>query len=206
MQGTRVRALVWEDPTCHGATKPVHHNYWACALEPASHNYWAHMLQLLKPVRLEPVLCTKRSHSNEKPTHCNEDPIQPKNELINLKKSDPQIGTQWGSERSMSVDLWTPLRIANENHYKPTLMDHWLHARLDAEHINSLPNVMFTTHLAEWRKLSLRWVKKFAQGQGGCEWKSRDGKTVILSQPCFTHCGGRSPSRSDGRWGISPQE
>ena len=27
MQGTRVRALVWEDPTCHAATKPVHHNY-----------------------------------------------------------------------------------------------------------------------------------------------------------------------------------
>ena len=27
MQRTRVRALVWEDPTCHGATKPVHHNY-----------------------------------------------------------------------------------------------------------------------------------------------------------------------------------
>ena len=29
MQGTRVRALVREDPTCRGATKPVHHNYWA---------------------------------------------------------------------------------------------------------------------------------------------------------------------------------
>ncbi|KAJ8782860.1 hypothetical protein J1605_009468 [Eschrichtius robustus] len=27
MQGTRVRALVWEDPTCRGATKPVCHNY-----------------------------------------------------------------------------------------------------------------------------------------------------------------------------------
>ena len=27
MQGTWVRALVWEDPTCHGATKPVSHNY-----------------------------------------------------------------------------------------------------------------------------------------------------------------------------------
>ena len=27
MQGTRVQALVWEDPTCHGATKPVSHNY-----------------------------------------------------------------------------------------------------------------------------------------------------------------------------------
>ena len=48
MQGTRVQALVWEDPTCCRATKPVHHNYWACALspratttEPVWHNYWS---------------------------------------------------------------------------------------------------------------------------------------------------------------------
>ena len=27
MQGTRVRALVWEDPTCRRATKPMRHNY-----------------------------------------------------------------------------------------------------------------------------------------------------------------------------------
>ena len=27
MQGTRVRALVWEDPTCRRATGPVSHNY-----------------------------------------------------------------------------------------------------------------------------------------------------------------------------------
>ena len=27
MQGMRVQALVWEDPTCHGATGPVSHNY-----------------------------------------------------------------------------------------------------------------------------------------------------------------------------------
>ena len=31
MQGTGVRALVWEDPTCRGATGPVSHNCWACA-------------------------------------------------------------------------------------------------------------------------------------------------------------------------------
>ena len=30
MQGTRVWALVWEDATCRGATRPVSHNYWAC--------------------------------------------------------------------------------------------------------------------------------------------------------------------------------
>ena len=50
MQGTRVWALVWEDPTCHGATKPV------------CHNYWAHVPQLPKPAHLEPVLHSKRSH------------------------------------------------------------------------------------------------------------------------------------------------
>ena len=60
MQGTWVRALVREDPTCHGATKPVRHNYWA------------RMPQLLEPACLEPVLCNKRSHRNEKRTHCNE--------------------------------------------------------------------------------------------------------------------------------------
>ena len=27
MQGTQIRALVREDPTCHGATKPMCHNY-----------------------------------------------------------------------------------------------------------------------------------------------------------------------------------
>ena len=61
VQGTRVQALVQEDPTCRGATKP------------ASHNYWARMPQLLKPVRLEPVLRNKRSHLSEKPAHLNEE-------------------------------------------------------------------------------------------------------------------------------------
>ena len=27
MQGTRVRALVWEDPACRGAARPVSHSY-----------------------------------------------------------------------------------------------------------------------------------------------------------------------------------
>ena len=73
MQGTRVRCLVREDPTCRRATKPVCHNNWACALEPTSHNYWACAPQLLKPARLEPVLRNKRSHHNEKPAHRNKE-------------------------------------------------------------------------------------------------------------------------------------
>ena len=31
--------LVQEDPACYRATKPVHHNYRACAPEPRNHNY-----------------------------------------------------------------------------------------------------------------------------------------------------------------------
>ena len=65
MQGTRVRSLIREDPTCCGTTKPVRHNYWGCALEPVRHNYWA--------CTLESVLCNKRSHHNEKPAHRNEE-------------------------------------------------------------------------------------------------------------------------------------
>ena len=64
MQGTWVRALVQEDPTCRRATKPVCHNCWA--REP----------QLLKPARLESVLRNKRSHRNEKPAHRNEEKPQ----------------------------------------------------------------------------------------------------------------------------------
>ena len=112
MQGTRVQALVREDPTCRGATKPVRHNYWACALEPVSHNYWACMPQLLKPARLEPVLRNKRSQRNEKPAYTatksspllaatreparsNKDPTQPKiNKWINLFKKE-----WWGHVR-----------------------------------------------------------------------------------------------------------
>ena len=43
-QGTQVHALVREDTTCRGATKPVRHNYWP------------HEPQLLKPTRQEPML------------------------------------------------------------------------------------------------------------------------------------------------------
>ena len=31
------------------------------------------MLQLLKPMQLEPMLCNKRSHRNEKPVHHNKE-------------------------------------------------------------------------------------------------------------------------------------
>ena len=53
MQGTRVRALVWEDPTCCGATGPG-----ATTTEPAC---------------LEPVLRNKRGRDSERPAHRDEE-------------------------------------------------------------------------------------------------------------------------------------
>ena len=54
MQGTRVRALLWEDPTCRGATRPVSHN---CC----------------EPARLEPVFRNKRGRNSERPAHRDEE-------------------------------------------------------------------------------------------------------------------------------------
>ena len=75
MQRTRVWALVWEDPTCRGATGPVSHNYWACASGACA------------PQRERPRQWEARAprwrvapahHTWRKPSHRNEDPTQPK--------------------------------------------------------------------------------------------------------------------------------
>ena len=87
VQGTQVRALVLEDPTCHGATGPMCHSCWACALEPASHNYGS--MRAWRPCSATGEAaavrgpCTKRRVA---PTCCtwggpacsSEDPTQPK--------------------------------------------------------------------------------------------------------------------------------
>ena len=73
VQGTRVRALVWEDPTCRGAAGPVSHDYWACASGACA------------PQRERPQWWEARTpwwgvapacHNWRKPSHRNEDPAQ----------------------------------------------------------------------------------------------------------------------------------
>ena len=74
MQGTWVWALVREDSTCHGATKPMRHNYWACALEPASHNYWS-------PCAYSPCSATREATAMRSP--CTTTKIQCSEKWIN---------------------------------------------------------------------------------------------------------------------------
>ena len=93
MQRAWVWTLVWKDPTCCGATKPVCHNYWACALR-------ACQPQLLSPHATTTEDSTPRARAPQekplqweahtpqwrvaparrnyrKPVHSNEDPTQP---------------------------------------------------------------------------------------------------------------------------------
>ena len=62
MQGTRVRSLMREDPTCCGAAKPV------------GHNCRAHVLQALKPMCLGSLLAATRGQ----PPNSSEDLVQSK--------------------------------------------------------------------------------------------------------------------------------
>ena len=125
MQGTWVRSLAREDPTCLRATKPVHHNYWAHspqllkATHPRACAPWQE-----KPQQWEahtPQGTVAPAHRNyRKPALSNEDPTQPKqtnkqkqnklnyllwpgNEFIWLKLLKVQNGLQW------SVPSLTPV-------------------------------------------------------------------------------------------------
>ena len=64
MQGTRVRALVREDPTCHRVTKPVHPQLLSLCSG-------AHEPQLLSPhaTTTEPVLQSLRATTTEPSCH-----------------------------------------------------------------------------------------------------------------------------------------
>ena len=102
MQGTQVQALVQEDPTCHGATKPVHHNYRACALspwattnKPACHNYWSPCTQSPCSATRE-ATAMRSTRSTTKSSHCSPQlekaraqqrrPTVAKNKFIKKKK------------------------------------------------------------------------------------------------------------------------
>ena len=92
MQGTRVRALVQEDPMCCGVAEPVHHHYWACALAPVCHNYWACVVEARAPGACAPQqerplqweACTPWQRVSparrnwRKLARSNKDPMQPK--------------------------------------------------------------------------------------------------------------------------------
>ena len=78
-----LRSLIHEDPTCLRATKPMHHNYWACVLE------W-------EPQPLKPTRLTARAPQQEKPPqwevcvlHLDSSPPSPQLEKTWCNNEDP---------------------------------------------------------------------------------------------------------------------
>ena len=65
MQMFWVQSLVWEDPTCHGATKPVHYSYGTHMPQQMSPHSRACAPQQEKPVR-SPRTTTKSSPCSSK--------------------------------------------------------------------------------------------------------------------------------------------
>ena len=97
----RLRAL---GPTSH-TNEPLCHNYWSpWALESASHSYWTGMLQLLKPVSLEPMLCNKRSHCNERPAYHSEEksPFSETRESLHTAKKT-QHSQKWTNKQFLMI-------------------------------------------------------------------------------------------------------
>ena len=106
MQGTQVWFLVQEDPTCHGATKPMRHNYWTHALELGSHNYWSlHPLQQEKLQQWEapcwPELEETQMHQRRA--------LCAKQSIIQPKINKSRI--KWNSEKRT-----TPLHLRSISH------------------------------------------------------------------------------------------
>ena len=102
-QETQVGSLIWDDPTCLSATKPVCHNYRTCALEPRNCDYWTHVQQLLNPMCLEPGSTAKEAtamrsqHIVKKSSPCS----------LHLEKALEATKTQHSHKKTKTENLST---------------------------------------------------------------------------------------------------
>ena len=80
----RVQSLVQEDPTCPRATEPMHHNYWACAIESGS---W--------DVATKPTRPRARTQQQEKPLKW-EDQAQQLDSRLHSPQLEQTLGSNQG--------------------------------------------------------------------------------------------------------------
>ena len=60
MQGTQVRSLVWEDPTCRRTAKPARHNCWAYMPQLLSLSVWSPCSATREATATKPLLAATR--------------------------------------------------------------------------------------------------------------------------------------------------
>ena len=117
MQGTWVQSLIWEDPTCHRAPKPMCYNYWAHEpqlLKPV--NSGACALQQAKPLQWEARTLQLGSSPGSLQLEIGcaqlEDPEQPKKGLCCCKVEYTVVA--FGENKQQKKSMWTWVRNEGE--------------------------------------------------------------------------------------------
>ena len=90
-KGRGFHPCIWEESTCHRAAEPMSHNYWACTL------------QRLKLVHLQPVLCNKKSHRNEKLSNTTRQQSPP---FATRESPRATVKTQCNQELNKWITTW----------------------------------------------------------------------------------------------------
>ena len=96
------------------ATKPVHHNYWARALEPGNRNYW-------NPCTQSPYSATREATTMRSPCtamrsslcslQLEKVPAQPYRNTI-IKKNRKEIMEDWKWKKKAAEGVWSVSRLA----------------------------------------------------------------------------------------------
>ena len=116
VQGTWVRPLVQDYPTCHRATEPVHHRYQAQVLQPPS----PRTQSVCSPTREATAVRSPSARMNsslnslqlDKAQQSNEDPAQPE---VNLKKKNKLF------PREISHSQWKYFVSKEQLFYSPVI-------------------------------------------------------------------------------------
>ena len=133
VKGTWAWALGWENSSCCRAATPMCHNYLSlCTLEPACPNYWAQMLQLLKPVCLDLVLCNKPPAWEACELELEGCPCLPQLEKACVQQRRPSIHTQQapGINLGMKKRRLIAGNITTQKRLKPSRLGpgYWVNA------------------------------------------------------------------------------
>ena len=190
-----------------------------------SHNYWAHLLQLPKPMCVEPVL-HKSGHHNEKPVHCKEElpPLTATTE--NLQVAPKTQNSQKNKiafrekkiEGTIVCDMWKWCKIRSSMSIKKVLLKYscpwtclcficdcfhttmaeW--SRCDRNHM--APKACNIYHLVLYKKLLADF---WFRGKHSCKPGSYNLKRQLLNEEKYViprgHRGGETtpPGGQEGR-------
>ena len=114
MQGTWIRSLIWEDPTCTWETKPMSHSYWV----PGSR---AHEPQILKAACLEPVLCNKNHGMSSPCSEVSSNPHSLQPEKACMQQRRPRATKK--KERKEKLGLWRQANLDSNARFSLYLLD-----------------------------------------------------------------------------------